>query len=83
MCQPPSRLGRRYPTGVPIYEFRCSTCDIRLEERREISRADAAAPSCSVCGAPTRRVLSVFATVDSPGTAPAGGCGPGCACAAR
>ncbi|MGO9560440.1 MAG: FmdB family zinc ribbon protein [Acidimicrobiales bacterium] len=73
---------------MPIYEFRCSECDTRFEQKRSAAEFDAPAPACPNGHAATRRVLSVFATAGvgaSSGPAPAagGGCGPGCACAAN
>lgn len=74
---------------MPVYEYRCRTCDTRFEARRPMS--DAAAPiNCPDGHVDTTRLLSVFASVGSGGAAPAmqtagarpagGGCGPGCAC---
>ncbi|MGD0084151.1 MAG: zinc ribbon domain-containing protein [Acidimicrobiales bacterium] len=78
---------------MPIYEFRCSECEVRFEARRPVDQSDAVAPACPNGHATTRRVLSVFATagraaasgLPSGGDLPAsgGGCGPGCACANR
>lgn len=69
---------------MPVYEYRCRTCGTRFEVRRPM--ADAEAPAlCPAGHSETTRVLSVFADLrervgvgDRP---PAGGCGPGCACA--
>lgn len=70
---------------MPIYEYRCATCDESFELRRPVGESQSAA-TCS-SGHPARRVLSVFATVG--GGAPeaaapmaSGGCGANCACAA-
>ncbi len=74
---------------MPVYEYRCQTCDTRFEARRPMS--EAAAPiNCPDGHIDTTRLLSVFASV---GHGPAGaampaagagavggGCGPGCAC---
>ncbi|MGH9093290.1 MAG: FmdB family zinc ribbon protein [Acidimicrobiales bacterium] len=69
---------------MPIYEYRCKTCDETFELRRPA--AESSAPATCPAGHDARRVLSVFATVGASGTEqaamPAGGCGPGCACAA-
>ena len=67
---------------MPIYEYRCKSCDTTFELRRPASESQA--PATCPDGHEARRVLSVFATVGAPATAaaPAGGCGPGCACAA-
>jgi putative FmdB family regulatory protein len=80
-----------YAHRVPIYEFRCSECDVVFDERRSVADSDAPAPSCPNGHATTRRVLSVFASVGASATSgstgfgpPAGGgCGAGCACAAN
>lgn len=74
---------------MPVYEYACRTCDSHFEIRRSMS--DSTDPAtCPQGHSDTRRVLSVFASVGrgSEGTAvqqsgPAGGCGAGCACAAR
>jgi putative FmdB family regulatory protein len=71
---------------MPVYEYLCRTCDTRFEARRAMS--DASSPiDCPDGHDDTTRLLSVFASVgrDSVATvarAGAGGCGPGCACAA-
>lgn len=69
---------------VPIYEYRCETCDETFELRR--GSAESSAPAtCSSGHADARRLLSAFATIGrSPASssAPMGACGPGCACAA-
>lgn len=73
---------------MPIYEYRCSTCDAHFELRR--SAEQSGAPATCPQGHSARRVLSVFAAVGrsgaagaAPAPAPAGGgCGAGCACAA-
>jgi putative FmdB family regulatory protein len=74
---------------MPVYEYRCRTCDTRFEARRPMS--DAAAPiNCPDGHLDTTRLLSVFASLTSGSALPAmptagagpsgGGCGPGCAC---
>ncbi len=74
---------------MPVYEYRCRTCDMRFEVRRPMS--EAAAPiNCPDGHADTNRLLSVFASVGHGAESPAlqtgearaagGGCGPGCAC---
>jgi putative FmdB family regulatory protein len=73
---------------MPVYEYRCRTCDTRFEARRPMS--EAAAPiNCPDGHLDTTRLLSVFASVGHGATSPAlptggrpggGGCGPGCAC---
>jgi len=73
---------------VPVYEFRCSTCDAVFDERRPMAEADAPA-TCPQGHVGARRLLPVFATVGlaaAPagagpcGAAEPGGCGAGCAC---
>ncbi|MFM7409392.1 MAG: FmdB family zinc ribbon protein [Actinomycetota bacterium] len=70
---------------MPLYEYRCPSCDAAFELRRPMSEASLPAP-CS-CGVEAKRRLSVFASVGGgPGTSPAPaptvqrGCGGGCAC---
>jgi putative FmdB family regulatory protein len=75
---------------MPIYEYRCPSCEERFEE---LVRASAPAVACPSCGtADVERLLSVFAGVGgstSASSSPtpsqvissgAGGCGPGCGC---
>jgi len=71
---------------VPLYEFRCKTCDDTFEVRRPMSEAGEPA-TCPDGHAGAVRLLSVFASVGG-GAAPAptaapktgGGCGGACAC---
>ncbi|MCC6438609.1 MAG: zinc ribbon domain-containing protein [Acidimicrobiales bacterium] len=77
---------------MPLYEFRCRTCDTVFTERRPMSRSSDPA-TCPDGHDDARRVLSVFATAgkgasssSDSGAAPSpaawsgGGCGGGCAC---
>ena len=73
---------------MPVYEYRCGTCDTRFDLRRAVGEADAEA-TCPQGHAETRRLLSVFAaggrsTGPAPvGTGAGGGgrcCGGGCGC---
>jgi putative FmdB family regulatory protein len=73
---------------MPMYEFRCRTCDEVFEERRAMSAANDPA-KCPQGHENAVRLLSVFASVgggNSGSTAPAmpapkmGGCGSGCGC---
>jgi putative FmdB family regulatory protein len=75
---------------VPLYDFRCPTCDERFELRRSMAEADEPA-SCPSGHAGAKRLLAVFASTGRSGgtsssTAPAsmpsggGGCGGHCAC---
>jgi len=74
---------------MPLYEFRCRTCDEAFEVRRPMSEANDPA-MCSAGHDDSVRLLSVFASVgaSSAGSSPApaprmtgGGCGSGCGCA--
>ena len=76
-------------TAMPLYEFRCRTCDDTFEVRRPMSQASDPA-MCPQGHDDAVRLLSVFANVgggtsgSSPSAAaprPAGGCGGACACA--
>lgn len=72
---------------MPLYEFRCRTCETNFEVRRPM--AEASAPAVCPQGHPGAvRLLSVFASVGgAPASAPSpapragGGCGSGCGCA--
>jgi len=74
---------------MPLYEFRCRTCDEAFEVRRPMSEANDPA-TCTSGHTDSVRLLSRFASVGAPasaGSAPApaprmgGGCGAGCGCA--
>jgi len=73
---------------MPLYEYRCHTCDDVFELRRPMSESSAPA-DCPSGHADTVRLLSVFASAgasvgeSAPSAAarPTGGCGAGCACA--
>ena len=74
---------------MPLYEFRCRTCDDTFEVRRPMSEASEPA-SCPQGHDGAVRLLSVFASVGASGGAPSsapaprpagGGCGGACACA--
>jgi putative FmdB family regulatory protein len=75
---------------VPVYEFRCSTCEAVFDDRRSMAEADAPA-TCPEGHVGARRLLPVFATTGlasepsgfcaAPASVAAGGgCGAGCAC---
>jgi putative FmdB family regulatory protein len=75
-------------TTMPLYEFRCRTCDDTFEVRRPMSQASDPA-TCPQGHDDAVRLLSVFANVGG-GTTPSasaasprpvGGCGGACACA--
>lgn len=74
---------------MPLYEYRCRTCDETFERRRPMSEAGDPA-ECSHGHVDSVRLLSVFASVGgssaagaAPAPAPARGgvCGSGCGCA--
>ncbi len=71
---------------VPLYEYRCRTCDTTFELRRSMAQSDAEA-SCPEGHEGAVRLLSVFAAVGasqpSGGAAPTSPCGGACACVAR
>lgn len=69
---------------MPIYEYRCATCDVRFEML--VTSAERAKARCPRCGATrVERLLSTFAV----GKASAAASGPGpcgsadCACRAQ
>ncbi len=67
---------------MPIYEYRCSPCDLRFELLTTISKADQA--SCPKCGkGDVKRLVSAFSARVSDGNGHSHGAGGGCArCAA-
>jgi putative FmdB family regulatory protein len=75
---------------MPLYEFKCRTCDDTFEVRRPMSEASDPA-TCPQGHDGAVRLLSVFASVGASGSSaasasapaarPGGGCGGGCACA--
>jgi putative FmdB family regulatory protein len=76
---------------MPLYDFRCRTCDTTFELRRPMSEASDPA-SCPDGHDGAVRLLSVFATAgaavggsssSAPAPRPSGGgcCGGGCGCA--
>lgn len=72
---------------MPLYEFRCRTCDDTFEVRRPMSESGEPA-TCPHGHEGAVRLLSVFANVGASGGSapsaapkPAGGCGGACACA--
>jgi putative FmdB family regulatory protein len=76
-------------TPMPLYEFKCRSCDDTFEVRRPMSQASDPAV-CPQGHEGAVRLLSVFASVGASGAAapspaarPTGGhgCGGGCACA--
>jgi putative FmdB family regulatory protein len=71
---------------MPVYEFRCRTCDTTFEARRPMAESNAAA-TCPDGHHDTVRLLSVFASVGaaspSASSTPSGGgapCGAHCGC---
>jgi len=60
---------------MPLYEFRCRTCDVHYEERRPMAEADAPA-TCPSGHTGAVRLLPVFSTVggaSEPSAGPAAG----------
>jgi putative FmdB family regulatory protein len=73
-----------YTQRMPLYEFRCRTCDSTFDERRPMAEANAPA-TCPQGHDNAVRMLSVFASVGGGSAqampaAPSGGgcCGGGC-----
>ena len=72
---------------MPLYEYRCRTCDAVFEERRPMSASGDPA-TCPQGHGDARRVLSVFMTAGARDTSAApvmaggggGCCGGGCGC---
>ena len=70
---------------MPVYEYRCRSCDEVFEVRRPMSESSEPA-TCPDGHADAVRLLSVFASVGasrsagSDAPAPTGSCGGGCAC---
>jgi putative FmdB family regulatory protein len=71
---------------MPLYEFRCRTCDEVFELRRPMSESNAPA-DCPAGHPETVRLLSMFASAGAampttvPGSGGGGCCGGGCGCA--
>jgi putative FmdB family regulatory protein len=76
-------------SAMPIYEFRCPSCEEHFEELVRGSDQPVACPSCG--GTAVERLLSVFAGVGGSrepaapdyarlGANRSAGCGPGCGC---
>lgn len=72
---------------MPLYEYRCRTCDEAFERRRPMSEASEPA-ECPQGHVDSVRLLSVFASVGGSSAAPApaapaargGVCGSSCGC---
>jgi putative FmdB family regulatory protein len=74
---------------MPIYEYRCADERKVFQLRRPMSQLDEPA-ACPDCGAPAKRVLSLFATIargdggpaaERDFSSPGGGCcGGSCGC---
>jgi putative FmdB family regulatory protein len=74
---------------MPLYEYRCRTCDETFERRRPMSEASQTA-ECSSGHLDSMRLLSMFASVgtgsgSNAAAAPSrdgggGGCGAACGC---
>ncbi|HEY8546836.1 MAG TPA: zinc ribbon domain-containing protein [Acidimicrobiales bacterium] len=71
---------------MPLYEYRCRTCDTRFDARRPAAEADAPA-TCPDGHADTVRLLAAFSATGraaagpGAGDAPMAPCGANCACA--
>jgi putative FmdB family regulatory protein len=75
---------------MPLYEYRCKTCDSSFELRRSMAESSSPA-TCPQGHSETMRLLSSFASVGASSggssfpasAAPSmgGGCGGACACA--
>jgi putative FmdB family regulatory protein len=74
--------------SMPLYEYRCRTCDTTFDLRRTMSESGDPA-ECPAGHPGAVRLLSVFASTGGSTTAPSmprsggggGGCGSGCGCA--
>lgn len=73
-------------TPMPLYEYRCRTCDQSFELRRSMSESNEPAP-CPEGHVDSVRLLSVFASVggaagaaSAPAPQGGGGCGSACGC---
>ncbi|HEY8527203.1 MAG TPA: zinc ribbon domain-containing protein [Acidimicrobiales bacterium] len=68
---------------MPLYDFRCRTCDETFEVRRPMAEADEPA-TCPQGHTDTLRLLPIVSLggrAEAPAQpAPAGGCGAGCVC---
>jgi putative FmdB family regulatory protein len=76
-----------YTAGVPTYEYLCTVCDTRFEQRRPMAESDA--PAECPDGHTAKRLLSVFAATSGTGDGlragamgdrPAEPCSNSCAC---
>ncbi|MEI7617204.1 MAG: zinc ribbon domain-containing protein [Actinomycetota bacterium] len=74
---------------MPLYEYRCRTCEDTFELRRAMAESSDPA-TCPSGHLNSVRLLSVFASVGAAGSSPAsasaapsggGGCGSSCGCA--
>ena len=71
-------------SDVPVYEYRCRSCDSRFEVRRPMAQANAPAP-CPNEHDDTVRLLSMFGSISTstngaPAAVGGGCCGGGCGC---
>ncbi|HEY2214668.1 MAG TPA: zinc ribbon domain-containing protein [Acidimicrobiales bacterium] len=64
---------------MPVYDFRCRTCDTVFDERRPMADADEPA-ACPQGHMGAVRLLPIFATTGLAAQPSTGGCGGGCAC---
>jgi len=49
---------------MPIYEYRCTTCDKEFEQMRPISQSGEPA-ACPTCGTSSSKLPSVFASKEN------------------
>jgi putative FmdB family regulatory protein len=81
--QAPAAAGQVHFPSMPLYEYRCRTCDEMFEVRRPM--AESAAPaSCPRGHGDAVRLLSMFAgtgLASAPSAAGGGCCGGSCGCA--
>ncbi len=64
---------------MPVYDFRCRTCDTVFDERRPMADADEPA-ACPQGHVGAVRLLPIFAATGLASQPSAGGCGGACAC---
>ena len=50
---------------MPVYEYRCTSCDTEFEALRSMAEADKAT-ACLHCGANSQKLPSVFAATAGP-----------------
>lgn len=63
---------------MPIYEYRCASCDSKFDKRLSMALADSRV-NCPDCGGDARRLLSVFAAFRKSEGGQVASIGGGCA----